>query len=263
MRTSAFAGLAGHGPADGTRTSLPSARRRMSGFTLLEIIVVLGILGIMILVAAPLIFRIYKRERLRSTVQEVYAQVLAARMQAVRRNTPVVVFFDLPNRDIISWADLPPNDYIQNVATEPTINKWHIPEFVVFSFAPGGVTDDFKSVSFDTYAGNALLKDRVIFQGDGTLLAPQSANSVQPAKPATYTTTVPVGSINCTGNQCRGIYISDRDSSFDPQRNVFRISVDDFGSTGKASLTKYLPLSLGGNAGETDYVPGSPWIWNE
>ncbi|HEY6931001.1 MAG TPA: type II secretion system protein [Thermoanaerobaculia bacterium] len=234
----------------------------MSGFTLLEIIVVLGILGIMLLVAAPLIFRIYKRERLRSTVQEVYAQVLAARMQAVRRNTSVVVFFDLTNRDIISWADLPPNNYTQDVA-EPTINKWHIPEFVIFAFAPSGATDGPRAVSFDQYIGNAALVDRVIFQGDGTLLAPQAANSVQPAKPGTYTTTVPVGSVNCAGNRCRGIYMSDRDSSFDPNRNVFRISVDDFGSTGKASLTKYLPLSLGGNAGETNYVPGSPWIWNE
>jgi Tfp pilus assembly protein FimT len=237
-------------------------RRRMQGFTMAEIVIVAGLLAIMILVVAPAIFRIFKREKLRSAVQEVYAQVLAARMQAVRRNLPVVMFIDLVNRDIISWADLPPNDYIQNVG-EPTINKWHIPEFIVFSFAPSGTTDDAKSVSFDQYIGNAALVDRIIFQGDGTLLAPQAANSVQPARPGTYTTTVPVGSINCTGNQCRGIYISDRDSSFDPKRNVFRISVDDFGSSGKASLTKYLPLSLGGNGGETDYVPGSPWIWNE
>lgn len=228
----------------------------------MEMVGIMGLLGVMILVGAPLVFRIYKRERLRSAVQEIYTQVLAARMQAVRRNLPVVMFIDLTNRDIISWADLPPNDYIQN-AGEPTINKWHIPEFILFSFAPSGATDDAQAVSFDTYLGSAALVDRVIFQGDGTLLAPQAANSVQPAKPGTYTTTVPVGSVNCAGNQCRGIYISDRDSSFDPQRNVFRISVDDFGSTGKASLTKYLPLSLGGNGGETDYVPGSPWIWNE
>jgi len=229
---------------------------------MIELVVVLGILGIMLVVTIPWIFRIFKREKLRSAVQEVYSQVLAARMQAVRRNIPVVIFIDLTNRDIISWADLPPNNYIQD-AGEPTINKSHIPEFVVFSFAPSGATDDAKSVSFDQYIGNSALVDRIIFQGDGTLLAPQAANSVQPARPGTYTTTVRIGSVNCAGNQCRGIYISDRDSSFDPQRNVFRISVDDFGSSGKASLTKYLPLSLGGNAGETDYVPGSPWIWNE
>src|SRR5262249_9867360 len=168
---------------------------------------------------------------------------------------------DVKKRDIIRWGDVPANNYIKDPA-EPTINKWHIPEFVVFSFGPGGGTADAKSVSFDQYGGNVALVDRVIFQGDGTLLAPQAANSVQPARPGTYTTTVPIGSVNCAGNQCRGIYISDRDSSFDPQRNVFRISVDDFGSSGKASLTKYLPASLGGNAGETNYVPGSPWIWN-
>ena len=236
----------------------------MQGFSLAELIIVGGFLAVMMLIGAPLIFRIFKREKLRSAVQEVYTQVLAARMQAVRRNVPVVMFINLtsPPRDITTWADLPPNNYIQD-AGEPTINRWHIPEFVVFSFAPGGATGDAKSISFDQYIGNSALVDRIIFLGDGTLLAPQAANSVQPARPGTYTTTVPLGSANCAGNQCRGIYMSDRDSSFDPNRNVFRISVDDFGSSGKASLTKYLPLSLGGNAGETDYVPGSPWIWNE
>jgi len=225
-------------------------------------VAVTAILGLMLTVAAPFIFKIYKREKLRSAVQEVYSQVLAARMQAAKRNLPVVMFIDLPNRQIISWADLPPYDYVQNPG-EPTINQWHLPDFLLFTYAPGGAVDNAKAIAFDQYIGNAALVDRIIFQGDGSLLAPQAANSVRPAKPAAYTTKVPVGSVNCAANTCRGIFMSDRDDTFDPARNVFRISVDDFGSSGKASLTKWLPLSLGGNAGETNYVPGSPWIWNE
>jgi len=43
-------------------------------------------------------------------------------------------------------------------------------------------------------------------------------------------------------------------------RNTFRISVDDFGPVGKASLLKWVPTSEGANAGEVNYVP-SPWGW--
>jgi prepilin-type N-terminal cleavage/methylation domain-containing protein len=255
-------GCAATSPAGSGAAAASRHPRRMRGFTMIELVAVMGILGVLLVVVAPFIFRIYKREKLRSAVQEVFAQVLAARMQAAKRNLPVVMFIDLTNRQIISWADLPPYNYTKD-AGEPIINQWHLPDFLLFTFAPGGAVDDPKAVAFDQYGGNAAIVDRVIFQGDGTLLAPQAANSVRPAKPAVYTTTVPAGSVNCVGNLCRGIYMSDRDETFDPARNVFRISVDDFGVSGKASLTKWLPLSLGGNAGETDYVPGSPWIWNE
>jgi Tfp pilus assembly protein FimT len=235
--------------------------RRMQGYTFIEAVAVIAIMGILLAITAPFIFRIYKRERLRSTVQEVYSQVLAARMQAVKRNGTVVVFVDLVNRNVVTWQDLAPNDYIQNPG-EPTILQYHVPDFVVFSFAPNGVTDDAQAISFDRYAGNAATVDKIIFQGDGGLLQPQAANSVRPAKPGAYTAKVPNGSINCVASQCRGIYMSDRDKSFDPARNVFRISVDDFGTSGKASLLKYLPFEFGGRAGETNYVPG-PWVWNE
>lgn len=234
---------------------------RMLGFTLAELIAVIGIMGVLLVITVPFIFRIYKRERLRSSVQEVYSQVLAARMQAVKRNGSVVVFVDLVNRNVVTWQDLPPNNYTQDVG-EPTILQYHLPDFVVFSFAPGGFTDDAKAISFDKYAGNAAVVDKIIFQGDGSLLQPQAANSARPAKPGAYTGRVTAGSIDCVASLCRGIYMTDRDSSFDPNRNVFRLSVDDFGTSGKASLLKYLPAEFGGRAGETDYVPG-PWVWNE
>jgi type II secretory pathway pseudopilin PulG len=226
---------------------------------MIELVIVLALIGLAVVVGAPFIFRILKRERLRSTASEIYSQVLATRMQAVKRNAPVVLFVDLTNRQIISWADLPPNNYIQD-ASEPTISQWEMPGWLIFSLAPGGGTNAANAVSFDTYLGNGALVDRIIYLGDGSLLQPQAANSAAPARPGTYTATVPNGSINCVASQCRGIYISDLDQSNDPHRNVFRISVDDFGITGKASLLMYLPT---GNGGETNYVPGSPWPWND
>ena len=86
----------------------------------------------------------------------------------------------------------------------------------------------------------------------------------RPIGATTLTATVPNGSINCNtaSSRCRGIYMSDHTTTGDVNdRNTFRISVDDFGQTGRASLLKWIPTSEGGNAGEYDYVPG-PWKWS-
>src|SRR5215831_1271581 len=109
-------------------------QRRVRGFTLVELIITLALIGIAAVVGTPFIFKIMKRERLRGYATEIYSQVLAARMQAVKRNSPVVLFFDLANRRIISWAEVPPFDYVQNVATEPTISQWEVPKYLLFTF---------------------------------------------------------------------------------------------------------------------------------
>jgi hypothetical protein len=59
--------------------------------------------------------------------------------------------------------------------------------------------------------------------------------------------------VNCPPAGCRGIFLADG-------RNVFRVSVDDFGRIGRVSLLKWLPPGHGGNAGERDFTP-PPWKW--
>jgi hypothetical protein len=60
---------------------------------------------------------------------------------------------------------------------------------------------------------------------------------------------------------CRGIYISDSPATGpEANRNTFRVSVNDFGPTGRTTILKWLPLSQGGNPEETNYVP-PPWKW--
>lgn len=238
-------------------------RNRSRGFTIIETLIVIVLIGITALLVLPLVNSTLRHERLRSTVREVYSIVLAARMQAVKRNTNVIVAFDLPNHDITSWAENLPLNFARDPG-ELILQSYHVPDFVYFRFAPVGLgVNSQSSVAFDTYQGNAAFVDMVIFQGDGTLLAPQAAGSGRPLRPSAYTATVPNGSVNCNsgGGRARGIYMSDTTTTGDvDDRNTFRISVDDFGSTGKASLLKWLPSPAGGNAGEYNYVPG-PWKW--
>lgn len=235
--------------------------RREKGFTMVEMIIVVALIGIMAVFASAYLRSIFKREKLKSVVKEIYSIVLATRMQAVRRNQPCVMLFDPVNRTVAVWAESLPYNYVQD-AGEPTLLAFRIPEDVFFQFAPSGAVNDSAAVAFDSYIGNAGLVNRVVFKGDGSLEPPQAPGENRPQKAASYTATVPVGSINCNpGGQCRGIYVSDRSGTGDvANRNTFRISVDDFGSSGKASLLKWVPTPAGGNGGEINYAP-VPFRW--
>lgn len=228
---------------------------------MIEMVIVVAIIGIMAVFAAAYLRSIFKREKLKSVVKEIYSIVLATRMQAARRNQPCVMLIDPVNRLVSVWADSLPNNYVQD-AGEPTLLSFVIPNDVYFQFAPNGVLNGPNSVAFDTYLGNPGLVNRVIFKGDGTLEPPQAPSNRRPLKAGTITATVPAGSINCNpGNRCRGIYISDSTATGDlANRNTFRISVDDFGSSGKASLLKWVPTAAGGNGGEINYAP-VPFRW--
>ncbi|MEP6802103.1 MAG: prepilin-type N-terminal cleavage/methylation domain-containing protein [Acidobacteriota bacterium] len=241
-------------------------RRGSPGFTMIELVIVIAILGIVVGIAIPTFMRFVRRENLRAPVREVHSIVLAARMQAAKRNQQVIVFFDMTNHRVTSWADNLPYNYIQDVA-EPLLADFHVPDKIVFRKAPNGAAvNDADAVAFDTYLGNAARVDMIVFRPDGTILPPEAANSIRPVLPgsppgSSYTSTVPAGSVNCAAG-CRGIYMSDNDSTGDfPNRNTFRISVDDTGSTGRVTLLKWLPTSEGGNGGEVNFVP-TPWRWN-
>jgi hypothetical protein len=227
-----------------------------------EAIVAVTVAGIVALLAGPYLYRLWRRERLRMAAQEVYSLVLAARLQAVKLDQQVVLWIDPRTHQAVAWADAFPYNFVKDPG-EAEILRLQIRSGVFFRYAPSGDrVNDSKSVSFDTYRGDREIVDRVVFHPDGTLESPQDPNSKPPMRPGVNTPNVPYRSINCNpGDSCRGIYISDRPTGGpEANRNTFRISVNDFGPTGRVSVLKWLPLSEGGNPGETNYVP-PPWKW--
>jgi prepilin-type N-terminal cleavage/methylation domain-containing protein len=231
----------------------------VSGFSAIELMVAMVILATVMMFAGALSVRLHRRYQTVSALREVATTVLASRMQAVRRNQNVVLFVDTANRHLYSWADRIPYNFVRDPG-EPILNQYMLPSFLVFRATPSGPVDGPATVAFDTYAGNAALVDRIVFQGDGTLVPPQDTNSIPPIKPTPYNSQVPYGSVDCTGpGQCRGIYLADRPGG-GVSRNVFRISIDDFGRSGKMTLLKWLPRPDGGNPGEWNFVP-TPWTW--
>jgi hypothetical protein len=230
-----------------------------SGITSVEMVVATAIFASVFLFTLGYLYTIVHRERMKTAVREIYSLTLATRMQAVRRDSNVVLQIDIANRELTSWADAPPSNFVRD-ASEPILNAYRVPVYVSFR-ALTGPLDGPDSIAFDGYGGEASLVDRLVFRSNGSLLPPQAANSRPATRPAEFTADVPSGSVNCRSVGCRGIFLADR-AADGSSRNLFRISVDDFARIGKASLLKWLPPEQGGNSGERDFVP-PPWKWED
>jgi prepilin-type N-terminal cleavage/methylation domain-containing protein len=77
--------------------NMSKSRGRESGFTLLEILVVLGIIGVVSAVSIPRILEYVRQSRVRAAAQELGTQVNAARMKAVMKNANFGVVFVVQN----------------------------------------------------------------------------------------------------------------------------------------------------------------------
>ena len=238
-----------------TDSSARTGFRRV--FKSIETVVAMAILASACLFAGAYFYTILHRERIKAAAHGVRALVLAARMQAVRQERYVVLAVDVASSEVGSWIDDPPENFLRD-PEERSLGSYRIPDAVALRSVGGDVGGP-DSVSFDKYQWNDALVDRIVFRGDGSLVIPQAVNSRPPVRPRAVTASVSRTSVHCPPAGCRGIFLADR-SRRGTGRNVFRVSVDDFGRVGKVSLLKWLPPGHGGNAGERDFTP-PPWKW--
>ncbi len=82
------------------RTSPAGSRGRTAGFTLVELLVVLLIMGLMASIAAPYFGRLAPRLEAKATARQVVSLLRSARGVAIRDNREVAVVVDLDDRTL-------------------------------------------------------------------------------------------------------------------------------------------------------------------
>jgi prepilin-type N-terminal cleavage/methylation domain-containing protein len=88
--------------AEKIRRHKSSLARPEMGFTLIETLIVVAIIGIAVLIALPNYLVWQSRSELREAVTEVQNQLLLARMAALSRNTPVTVAISIVNGAVLT-----------------------------------------------------------------------------------------------------------------------------------------------------------------
>jgi Tfp pilus assembly protein FimT len=220
--------------------------------TLLEVLIVVGILAALALIAGPSAAKIIRRAQAFGGFSAIRQSLAAARLQAVKRQANVVVIVSLtpekrirlhtfqdrsdnpanplPADEQTAAANFKQDTTFLSAFTEPTLSDIVLPS-TVHLWKSGGTQDDLTDgISFDRYNGDTTLVDRIAFLPSGGIAPPEdSSNSALP-----------------TTAGGRGIYFADYFG-----KNYFRVTVD-------SDLSGHLRVDK--LVAGTGYSP-TKWVW--
>ena len=204
------------------------------GFGLVENMVAVAIMAMGVVIATPFAGTMIRRAEGVGAVNTIRATLAAARLQAVKTGTNVVLLIDKSSDNAIHLSSFrdkasltATSDYDGNGvqdAGEPSFMPVDVDSHLHF-WKFGDTKDDVDAgVAFDGYAINGTLDSslthRIIFLPTGGILVPQNSNSGSPSA------TAPFG---------RGIYFADVNG-----KNFFRITISTSIASG-ARVDKYVP----------------------
>ncbi|MBZ0111671.1 MAG: GspH/FimT family pseudopilin [Thermoanaerobaculia bacterium] len=158
---------------------LERGNRRQDGFSLIEMIVTVGILGILALFTYPSLQRMIVRSQLEGDGRQIVTFMRVARLESIKRSVPVVVEIDLAKARFTAYADLndalgdPGIDLIYNPvggAPEGTTDFIVVPEQIMTKNATfgGPAADNLPITGFGVDPGGNPV---VVFNSDGSIAA--------------------------------------------------------------------------------------------
>jgi type IV fimbrial biogenesis protein FimT len=99
--------------------------RKKSGFTLLELMTVIGIMAVLATIAIPNFLGWLPKYKLGSAARDILSAMQYARLVAVKENVDVRVNFDTDNNNFLIFPDFNNND--NQDPDEPTIKSGNMP----------------------------------------------------------------------------------------------------------------------------------------
>ncbi|UCD81154.1 MAG: GspH/FimT family pseudopilin [Desulfobacterales bacterium] len=126
--------------------------RKNSGFTLWEVMTVLGIMAVLSTIAIPHFLGWLPKYRLGSAARDILSAMQYARLRAVKDNVDVRVNFDKDNNKFLIFPDYDSDD--NQDADEPTIRRGIMPAGVTLENASFSIPDTFKFDSRGLASGN-------------------------------------------------------------------------------------------------------------
>lgn len=109
--------------------------KRQAGFTLIETLIVLAVIGILVLISAPAFLSMMNRFKLTGTTRELASLMQAARYEAIKMNAPSQVNYDATSNRFIAFVDLD-RDNVQSAADRVLGASVMVPRKVEF-WGPG------------------------------------------------------------------------------------------------------------------------------
>lgn len=128
--------------------------RKQSGFTIIEALVVLGLMAILLGLGLPFLTNVVQRSALDGAARQTASLMQRARMEAIQVNQETLVLTDVVNRRVVSFVDEGATPRVLD-AGDRILGQLSIPRRVVVE-GPGGID----AVTFSTVDG-------AIYQGNG------------------------------------------------------------------------------------------------
>jgi prepilin-type N-terminal cleavage/methylation domain-containing protein len=119
--------------------------RNHNGFTLIEVLIIIAILGILAGMAAPFVGRQIRDYRIGAAVRDLQSAVQGARMAAIRRGADIGLEFDLANNQCTTFVDDGANQLLLE-ADDTVIGTLSMPDGVdLYATSTGGTMIQFSS----------------------------------------------------------------------------------------------------------------------